>query len=171
MGVRTPFYFVICVDDDEEDVESVAQPVMDAELYNYYYGDDEDEVDRDDDAYSTASSCHEYNCSSSSLLDDIDSVFGDDEDICDFDVDFPSYTKREGLSSRQQYYNVTLPDSYDYHNDYEDDEYSLPAEEEEEWEETINDVRQAADETNALLVDKQRRRRYGQADTSPPQVV
>ncbi|CAJ1954770.1 unnamed protein product [Cylindrotheca closterium] len=166
MGVRTPFYFVICVDDDEEVAESAPQPTMDADLYNYYYGDDDDEEDdHDDGVYSESSSCLDYD-DNSSLLDDIDSVYGDDLDECDFDIDFPSYSKREVLHPFQQY-NATLPvDSDEYFNDYEDDEYSLPSE---EWEETINDARrEAVDETSVLsvMVDKQTRRRHGRRETT-----
>mmetsp|Transcript_25418 Transcript_25418/g.62538 ORF Transcript_25418/g.62538 Transcript_25418/m.62538 type:complete len:166 (-) Transcript_25418:95-592(-) len=165
MGVRTPFYFVICIDDEEDHIDSEPQPAIDAELYNYYYGDEEDEADHDDDLYSTTSSCHELN-DTSSLLDDIDSVYGEDDE-CDFDVDFPNYSKRETLPFQQ--YNATLPESLDYFDDYEDDEYSLASE---EWEETINDVRSVeADETTAVLVDKRPRQRYGRRETSSPDVL
>jgi hypothetical protein len=165
MGVRTPFYFVICVDDDEENIESLPPPAMDADLYNYYY-DDDDEDDHDDGVYSTSSSCHEYN-DNSSILDDIDSVYGEDLDECDFDLDFPSYSKREMLPFQQS--NSTVPESDEYYIDYEDDEYSLPAE---EWEEVINDARQEADETSTLLVDKQQpRRRHDRHETNSPAVL
>ena len=168
MGVRTPFYFVICVDDQEPDLDPTPLPVMDADLYNYYYDEDDDEVDHDDGVYSiAASSCHDCkDDDEESLLDDIDSVYGEDDDECDFDLDYPSYSKSEIL--RQ--YMTSLKDE-DYCNDYEDDEYSLPPE---EWEETINDFRQEMDDATprAGLVEKRQRRRYGRRETtSPPEVL
>lgn len=156
MGVRTPFYFVICVDDQEQDLDPVPQPALDAELYNYYYGDVEDEVDHDDGVYSVAeSSCSDED----SLLDDIDSVYGD-EDECDFDVDFPSFSKRHQFN----------PAAHDeYYNDYEDDEYSLPSE---EWEETINDIRQELDgSSRSVLAEKRPRRRYSRRGSTSPEVL
>ena len=76
MGVRTPFYFVICVDDQEQEIDAAPTPVMDADLFNYYYDDEDDEIDHDDGVYSLAASSCKYD-DEDSLLDDVDSVYGE----------------------------------------------------------------------------------------------
>lgn len=141
MTIRTPFYFVICIEGGDD---ASPQPLMDAEQYQVFNGDDDD--DNDDSSYSTA---YTDVSDDASMLDAADSVYADH--VVELDMAPSSRIRCDEACSH---------------------EASPPVENDsclvagfEEWEEHINDVDNDLD--SIALADKRVRRIEGRRRAPP----
>jgi hypothetical protein len=127
MTIRTPFYFVICIEDSDD---KSPQPLMDVEQYHHFF-------EHVDDNSSYSSSLMDF--SDDSIADGDDSMYDD----CDMEVDIaPSNRSCDGRYSSQL--SPTLDNDSFLLSDFE------------EREEFINDCPSDSDDADSLELARKR---------------